>query len=92
MCVRACGLARMRVRACARVLLPVCEYGCACVCVRVHMCGFVTWQRRQTTNPASRTYMSQSSIKSPLRMAVREKTLDMLGLRAEDLQLFSYGC
>ena len=36
--------------------------------------------------------MSQSSIKSPLRMAVREKTLDMLGLRAEDLQLFSYGC
>ena len=87
--MRACGFARMRVRACARVLLPVCEYGCACVCV-----CFVTWQRRQTTNPGSRTYMSQSSIKSPLRMAVREKTLDMLGLRAEDLQLqlFSYGC
>ena len=39
MCVRACGLARMRVRACARVLLPVCEYGCACVCARVCTCA-----------------------------------------------------
>ena len=52
-CVRACGLARMRVRACARVLLPVCEYGCACVCVCAHVrfCYMATAPNHKPSKP-----------------------------------------